>query len=96
MRNVNPNTKYTSPIRRRDDHMSTNQGEPVGICPKTGERIEIQPVPIKIIVRRFLMNFKKLPHPLDKYKAMGVKNMTDRQIESAYKIIKNMSKGRVL
>ena len=82
--------------KRKPDHMKSEQGTVREICPKTGEEIEPVTLPKNFVVKRFLMDSRSLPHPLDKYKEMGVKNMTKKQIESAYKIIKGIVKSRVL
>jgi hypothetical protein len=81
---------------RSPDHMRSEQSEARGICPETGDVIEIQEVDKKIVVKRFLQGSKNLPHPLDKYKAIKVKNMTPKQIESAYNIIKGIRRCRIL
>jgi hypothetical protein len=87
---------WTVGTKRKPDHMKSEQGDVREICPKTGEQIDPVELPKSFIVKRFLMDQRSLPHPLDKYKAMGVKNMTEKQIEAAYKIIKGIVKSRIL
>lgn len=83
-------------IKKRMDHMESLQGDVMEICPETGERIEPVEIPKKFVVKRYLMYGKNMPHPLDKYKKMTVKNMTDEQIDSAYKIIKRITKCKIV
>lgn len=82
--------------KRKPEHMESEQGKVRQICPKTGEEIGPVEIPRRFVVYRFLLDNRSLPHPLDKYKAMGIKEMSEEQIESAYKIIKNIVKSRVL
>ena len=82
--------------KRSPDHMKSEQGAIREICPKTGEHTAPKELSKRFVVKRYLMGSSKLPHPLDKYKAMGTKKMTDEQINSAYGIIKGMMKCRIV
>lgn len=83
-------------VKRSMNHMESLQGEVSEICPNTGEMIDPVEIPKALVVKRYLMGARNLPHPLDKYKAIKVKNMTEKQIESAYKIIKGITKCKII
>lgn len=76
--------------RRESSHMESLNSDVSEICPKTGDRIAPVELPKKMVIKRFFGMNKNLPHPLDKYKAMGTKNMSTEQLDSAYSIIKGL------
>lgn len=82
---------HTRPqITKKRDHMEKLNSEVIEICPITGS--EIAPVEFsrRYVVKIYLIKAIRPQHPLDKYQKMGVKNMTEAQINSAYEIIKGL------
>jgi hypothetical protein len=77
-------------VGRTPEFMISSNSSVVEICPQTGNPIDIVVIPRHIVIRRFFSLNNNLPHPLNKYKAMGLKGMTETQLESCYNIIKGM------
>lgn len=81
--------------KRLYNHMQSIVKEVRHIDPKTGEYVNEQiEIPKRATIRHFFNNRKSLAPPLDAYRNIGVKNLTDEQVESAYNIIKGYKNDR--
>lgn len=70
------------------EHMQGTKQPVLEICPKTGEYIEAVEIPKKLTINHFFKKLKNLPDEIQYYRNIGVKNLTDEQIDEVYKLVK--------
>ena len=78
-----------SPVRRREfEHMESAKSKVYEIDPKTGEYIEPKEVDKKLVVNHHFKREKSPIEPIAGFMRKGILNLTDKEIDRAYEIIK--------